>query len=276
MREYLRIRRAAIQARGLKMDMSHVGEFKWRDVEMDLANRWMGLFNGEEPPTELKAVINSHPDAPNLLWELATHGWTGQKPRLRRNSALCGIMGVDPSRLANARPEDAPTIFSLLFDRVGLGDNPPDETTILKLIWWFVTHLLPPESEPSKDPNLINRATGAGIIHKGIVTSRDEETGEVKEIDIEDPTTTPLDFLDLEGDEAVIAHFAHKGISYEDLTPKEWAEIFERRDLMRMGYEFSSKKGVSMSSFYGAEAVAKEKRWSRLMRKIDNLLVRTK
>lgn len=273
-REYLRMRRAATEVKDFKTDVSRLDKWKWRDAEIDLANRWLSLFSGEEPPDELQAVINSHPDALNLLWELATHGCTGQKPRLRRNTALYGIMGIDPSQLENARPEDAPIIFSLLFDRVGLGDSPPEQATVLKLIWWFVTQLLPPESEPSKEPNVINKATEAGIIHKGVVTRKDEETGEVKEIDVVDPTTMQPDFLDLEGDEAIIAHFASKGINYDDLTPKEWAEIFERRDLMRMGYEFSSKKGVSISSFYGETAKAKEKRWSRLMRNIEDLLIK--
>lgn len=271
-REYLRMRRAAIEAKGFESDVSRLG--KWRDAEIELTSRWLSLFSGEEPPNELKAVIKSHPDALNLLWELAIYGYTGQKLELRRNSSLYSIMDLDPGQLEKARPEDAPIIFSYLFDRVGLGDTPPEKAAVLKLIWWFVRHLLPPESEPPKEPDVLARATEAGVIYKGVVTKRDEETGEVKEIDIVDPTTMHLYFLDLEGDEAIIAHFARKGINYDDLTPKEWAEIFERRDLMSRGYEFSSKKGFSINSFYGEAAKTKEKRWSRLMQKIDDLSIK--
>ena len=269
-REYLRMRRAAMEAKGFKADVSRLG--KWRDTEIERTRRLLDLFSGEEPPDELKAVINSHPDALNLLWELATYGCTERKLKLRRNSALYGITGIDRSLLENARPEDAPIIFSHLFGRAGLEDSPPEQGTVLKLIWWFVRHVLPPESEPIKEPVVLTGAVEAGLIHKGVVTKRDEETGEAREIDVGDPTTMHPYSLDLEGDEAIIAYFARKGINYEDLTPKEWAEIFVRRDLMRTGYEFSSKKGVSLSSFYGEAAKTKEKRWSRLVRKIDGLL----
>jgi len=71
--------------------------------------------------------------------------------------------------------------------------------------------------------------------------------------------------------EAIVEALNHKGIKNSDLTPKEWAEIYERQDLVREGYEFSSKTGISISSFYGKAANAKEKRWSRLTRKMRDL-----
>lgn len=67
--------------------------------------------------------------------------------------------------------------------------------------------------------------------------------------------------------EAVFEALASKGISYDDLTPGEWEEVFERYDLIRKGYEFSSKKGVSIGSYYGIDAHAKEQKWSRLKKK---------
>ena len=42
-----------------------------------------------------------------------------------------------------------------------------------------------------------------------------------------------------------------------------------RRDLIRKGYEFSSKSGVSIGSFYGQDADTKKKRWSRIKQKIQ-------
>jgi len=74
-----------------------------------------------------------------------------------------------------------------------------------------------------------------------------------------------------EGKEAIIKFFASKGIGYGDLTPADWSEIFERHHLMREDYDFSSKIGLSMSSFYGKAAKTKEKRWSRIKKKINGL-----
>ena len=207
----------------------------------------------------------------NLLWELTMYGRTEQRVRVRRNSALYSITGIDPDRLENAKPEDAGAVFSHLFDRFILEDNPLDRITIMKLIWWFAKHLLPRESEPQKDPSLLEKADGSGVIYRGVTTSWDEETGEVQAIDVVDSSTMQPGFLALDDNEAMYAYFSQKGINYDDLAPNDWAEIFERRDLYRMGYEFGSKKGVSMTSFYGEEARAKEKRWSRLMRKIEKL-----
>jgi hypothetical protein len=74
-----------------------------------------------------------------------------------------------------------------------------------------------------------------------------------------------------EGRQAIIEALAHRGIEYTDLTPQQWEEIFEKYDLIRKGYEFSSKKGVSISSFYGEAAHAKEQKWSLTKKKISEL-----
>ena len=87
----------------------------------------------------------------------------------------------------------------------------------------------------------------------------------------ETPWMQPDNLSEAEGREAIIEALAHKGIKYDDLTPKEWAEIFERHELISKGYEFSSKTGISISSFYGEAAKTKEKRWSRIKQKIDEL-----
>lgn len=80
----------------------------------------------------------------------------------------------------------------------------------------------------------------------------------------------PCDLSEAEGKEAIIEALAKKGIDYNDLTPREWAEIFEKYDLLSKGYEFSSKRGLSISSFYGEKAHAKEQKWSRIKRKVRN------
>jgi len=74
-----------------------------------------------------------------------------------------------------------------------------------------------------------------------------------------------------DGRQAIIEAFVYKGIGYNDLTPKEWTEIFERYDLIRKGYEYSSKVGLSINSFYGKAAHAKEQKWSRIKNKIREL-----
>ena len=83
--------------------------------------------------------------------------------------------------------------------------------------------------------------------------------------------TQPSVLSDTEGREAIKEVLANKGISYNDLTRKEWVEIFERYNLIRKGYEFSSKTGVNISSFYGNSADTKKKRWSRIKHKIRDL-----
>ena len=64
--------------------------------------------------------------------------------------------------------------------------------------------------------------------------------------------------------EALFSLLASKGIAYDDLTPSDWGELFEKYDLLLKGYEFGSKTGISISSFYGTDAHAKEQKWSRV------------
>ena len=89
------------------------------------------------------------------------------------------------------------------------------------------------------------------------------------ELELEALWKQPVELSEEDGKEAVIEALASKGIDYNDLTPREWAEIFERLDLIRKGYEFSSKSGVSIGSYYGKDTDTKKKRWSRLKQKIE-------
>ncbi len=85
------------------------------------------------------------------------------------------------------------------------------------------------------------------------------------------PDSCADEWLPEEGGEAIRAALAKRGIGYNDLTPREWEEIFEKYDLLRKGYEFSSKRGLSISSFYGEKAHAKEQKWSRVKSKVRKL-----
>ncbi len=94
--------------------------------------------------------------------------------------------------------------------------------------------------------------------------------------DIDSMKVAPLwpqhpELSEAEGRQAIIETFSQRGIGYDDLTPKEWMEIFERHNLIRKDYEFNSKTGISISSFYGNAAHAKEQKCSRIKKKISQL-----
>jgi hypothetical protein len=89
------------------------------------------------------------------------------------------------------------------------------------------------------------------------------------ELELELLWKQPVELTEEEGREAIKEALASKGIGYDELTPKEWAEIFERYALIRKGYEFSSKTGVSIGSYYGKNTDKKKKRWSRVKQKIE-------
>ncbi len=91
----------------------------------------------------------------------------------------------------------------------------------------------------------------------------------VEEIEVELFWKQPVELSEADGKEAIREALASKGIGYNDLTPSEWAEIFERYELIRKGYEFSSKSGVSIGGYYGQAADTKKKRWSRVKQKIE-------
>jgi len=120
------------------------------------------------------------------------------------------------------------------------------------------------------NPKTTNQLIDNGIVHKATT----DENGNVDpETIVDQHSLDAIEHIESNGHDAIIEEFALKGIAYEDLTHKEWAEIFERRDLINNGYEFSSKNGVSMSSYYGEATNAKEKKWSRIKQKIHDLTI---
>jgi len=89
------------------------------------------------------------------------------------------------------------------------------------------------------------------------------------ELELEAIWKQPIELSEEDSKEAIKEFLASKGIDSNFLTPREWAEMFERLDLIRKGYEFSSKSGISISSYYGKDADKKKKRWSRIKQKIE-------
>ena len=118
------------------------------------------------------------------------------------------------------------------------------------------------------DPKTINQLVDNGIVHKATT----DENGNVDpETTVDQHSLDAIEQIENNGHDAIVEALVLKGIAYDDLTHKEWAEIFERYDLLQGGYEFSSKNGVSMSSYYGEATNAKEKKWSRIKQKLHDL-----
>jgi len=266
------------EAEGYTADPSRIR--KLADIEAETNAYFEGLLQlqgelqGEELPEPLGSLVRARPDAINLFWEFALYGEGGHKPTLRLNSGLWQALGIDPENLDAMTPEQGLLYcLSQFVAFLGLNGSPPKMAS--QLLRWVVRTHLPSEREPETTPKAMGKAIKAELVHKGIVT-KDNDTGEVVGMGVEDPNAA--DFVSVveaggeaAGREAIIETFALKGISYSDLTAKEWAEIFERDDLIRKGYEFSSKTGVSISSFYGKDAHAKEQKWSRITKKIRKL-----
>ena len=274
-REHLLSLRRELENAGYTDDTSRIG--KLRDRELEINERFQHL-QIDDLPDKLKLMVKRNPDAVNLLWEFAIYGSsTLDKIKLRRNSPVWAVLDLDPEQLKGLPPTDG---FLLLLSRLkiifGWNGSPLAESRAVQLAQCLLGAYLPPDNELKRNPAILADAVEAGVIHRGIEI-KDKETGETVEIDIKDPHSS--DFIhETEASkaddrrEAIIRLFALKGITYEDLPPKDWSEIFERDELFDAGYEFNSKTGMSISSFYGANAHKKEQRWSRIKKKIRNLM----
>jgi hypothetical protein len=280
-RGWLLRRRQELEAKGYTADPARIR--KARDVETE-TNDYFALGHTQDDLSDMLGPIDQERlqdqerlhDTTTLVWEFALYGEGGEKPRIRRDSAIWKALNIDPEKLDAMTDEDGLLYCLSQFEALlGLDGEPPKEANLRRLLQWTIRTHLPPEEEPETTPEALSKAIEAGLIHRGIVT-KDKKSGQVAEIDVEDLDSA--DFViaaeaegEAAGREAIIEAFALKGISYSDLTAKEWAEIFERDDLIHKGYEFSSKTGVSISSFYGKDAHAKEQKWSRIKNKIRAL-----
>lgn len=281
--QYLLKWRQELEAEGYTADPARIR--KLRDIEAETNDYYASghaqddllkiLELGDKELTLESVDQERLDDATSLTWEFATYGEGGTKPTLRLNSDLWQALGIDPENLDAMTPEQGLLYCLSQFEAlIGLNGEPPKQANLRRLLKWIIRTHLPPKKEPSTTPKAMGKAIKAGLVHKSIVTT-DKETGE-DEVDVEDPNAA--DFVSVveaggeeEGRETIIEALARRGIGYSDLTPKEWAEIFEKYDLFGKGYELSSKTGVSISNFFGAAANAKEKKWSHIKKKIRKL-----
>jgi len=108
----------------------------------------------------------------------------------------------------------------------------------------------------------------SGVIHRGY-EYEDDEGHKVQ--DIIDDSYKDVALTDQERME----HFGRlgrlAGININELTPKDQAYVLELLHAVDMGYEFSSKQGLSIKDFYGDKADTKKTTRSRLFKKIRNL-----
>lgn len=95
--------------------------------------------------------------------------------------------------------------------------------------------------------------------------------GNIESLKVKPLWAQSVELSEADGREAIREGFSSRGVPCDELKPREWEAIFEKHDIYRQGYEFGSKKGISISSFYGEHANAKEKEWSRIKRNIRNL-----
>jgi hypothetical protein len=271
-REWLLNWRQELENEGYGGDPARIGKF--RDAQDEISKRFQDSIQSGDLPEELAPTVRESPDVINLLWELALHGGTTlSHAEVRSNSPVWALLDLDPKQLKSLPPKE---VLLLLLSRLkSLFGAPPAKFMVLKMIRWLGRAYLPSEEEPERKPEVLEKAIEAGLIYRAIKT-RDQETGEVK-VDVQDPRAN--DFIheveasgnmdsDAERREALFRLLASKGIAYDDLTPGDWKEIFEKYDLFLKGYELSSKTGVDISSFYGAGAHAKEQKWSRVKKKI--------
>ena len=132
---------------------------------------------------------------------------------------------------------------------------------------------LPAEGEPNTTPEALNKAIQAGLIHKPIVT-KDNETGEVVGMDIEDTNALQVGELfeaeKLSSDE-IIELLRKEGINKTDLTEREWRFIFRLNDVFNEDAEIGSKKGLSPHAYFGNDSTAIRQKLSRLRKKITKL-----
>ncbi len=195
----------------------------------------------------------------SLLWE-ASRDWNlirQVRERIREDSKLWKILGFDPN--------DEPHLEALIDWALDFGLGEANEDKLMYLSRWFMDRILVSQFilHPYSDKRFISL--------QGRVAD-----GRTFEDVIADDTASNLynpqtELSAEQGRDAIVDLLAAIGIGRDDLTAKEWDEIFERHDLMRKGYEFSSKTGMSIKSFYGEHAHAKEQKWSRLKKKIRGL-----
>jgi len=188
LRKWLLSHRQNLEKQGATSDPSRIR--KLCETEDETNAYFQQLLQEEQLPEELKRVVKGKPDAINLLWEFATRGGGGNKPKLRRTSGIWKTLGLDPRQLGNMS-----LVVGLIasLNRVtailGLSGQPLESSRLLALAKWVIRTHLPPETELTTTPEALNKATKAGLIHN-LKKARDSETGKSTEQEIEDSGAT--------------------------------------------------------------------------------------
>ena len=189
MREYMLRKRERFEAEGHTADSKRIRKL-W-DIEGEVKEYYAELAESHELAKVMPYLSSQgQQEAVGLLWEFATYGEGGIKPEIRRSSVVWKVFGLDPVKLQGMPPKDGLiTFFSRFEALLGLDDGQPEESNLQRLLRWIIRTHLPPEEEPETTPHAIGMAIDAGLIYKGHEV-RDKETGEVTEIEVEDPTAT--------------------------------------------------------------------------------------
>lgn len=193
----------------------------------------------------------------SLLWE-ASQDWNLiRQVTIRNDSKIWEILSFDPN--------DKPRLKRLIDWSLDFALGQVDKHKVMNLVRWFMDRVLVSKfilhPYSSKRFRSLQGRLAGGRTLEGVIS---DDT-------VSNPYNLQTELSAEQRKEATLEVFTEKGIGYDNLTPREWAEIFERYDLILKGYEFSSKTGVSISSFYGKAAHAKEQKWSRIKQKIRNV-----
>ena len=258
-----------------ELDLGEIEQRRTRDFSSYSREDILETFLIDETvPSSLTARIESevgdYPETIRSFLSEMSHDWSLiRQITIRKNSKIWSVLGIDPDN-----EPDMDNLIDTLFDSF-FGEADANKLAVLArwvmgkiLISQFSLH---PYSE--KHFYSLEKPIGEGLtLEDTLADDRAQDFVDgIETIKADTTWTQPTDLSQAEGREAIIESFARKGIGYNDLTPKEWAEIFERYDLICKEYEFSSKTGVSISSFYGKAAHAKEQKWSRIKKKIREL-----
>ncbi|MFC2018694.1 hypothetical protein ACFLU4_01890 [Chloroflexota bacterium] len=118
---------------------------------------------------------------------------------------------------------------------------------------------------PRLSTKSINRLIDSGLIHRGYEYEDNEgnKTPNIIDGSYKDDVLT---------DQERIEYFGRlAGISINELTPRDQTYLIELLHVVDMGYEFSSKQGLSIKDFYGDKADSKKTTRSRLFKKVKDL-----
>jgi len=258
-----------------ELDLGEIEESRTRDFSGYSPEDILETFPIDEtvPPrltARVESEVGDYSDTiKSLLWE-TSHDWSLiRQITVKKNSKVWTLLGIDL--------ENEPDTEQWVNISVDFALGQADASKLVHLARWVMGRIiisqfgLHPYSE--KKFYSLGKPIADGLtLEDTLVDDRAQDLfDDIETIKADTPWTQPNNLLQAEDREAIIEALAHKGIGYNDLTPKEWTEIFERCDLIRKGYEFSSKTGVSISSFYGKAAHAKEQKWSRIKKKIHQL-----